>query len=396
MKKFLLLLTIVGICHISFGQTTIASWSFEGLGFSSTAATTPTLTGTGSFTADAGPQTANSSFTGNHASSSTVYSSPAGNYSVNSFSSNGWAVNDYYQFQVKTSGYSGISISFDATGSGTGPADFKVQYSTDNITYTDVASATYKLTVDSWSAPTSLNSSYKTVSTKTFSLSSITALDNTTTVFIRLVNTTTSPISSGTLTASTGTSRVDNFTFTAAHTLPISLTTFTGKPFDKSVLLNWNTASEENNDFFDVQHSADGKTFSSIGKISGAGTSKVSKDYSFTDDNPFAGTNYYKLVQHDYDGKTSASNTIAVDSKIAASQLSVYAGSSDVKITLSSPNKTKGLLQLFDISGRKLAENSVEVNKGYNNFSLPVSLQAGVHFVRYISESESVNIKFVR
>jgi hypothetical protein len=143
-------------------------------------------------------------------------------------------------------------------------------------------------------------------------------------------------------------------------------------------------------------HSADGKTFSAIGKVKGAGTSKVSNDYSLVDENPFVGTNYYKLVQHDFDGKTSSSDVISVDSKIAGSQLSVYAASSDVKITLSSPNKTKGKLQLFDISGRKLSETSVEVNKGYNTFSLPTAIQNGIHFLRYTTESEIINQKFLR
>lgn len=190
---------------------------------------------------------------------------------------------------------------------------------------------------------------------------------------------------------------IDNISVTALPTtLPITLTSFTGKAVDKSVLLSWNTASEENNDYFDIQHSADGKSFTSIGKVDGAGTSKVSKDYSFTDENPFAGTNYYKLLQHDFDGKTSESKVISVDSKIAASQLSVYAASSDVKITLSSPNKTKGILQLFDISGRKLSETSVDVNKGYNTFSLPLTLQNGIHFLRYTTESEIINQKFLR
>ena len=189
---------------------------------------------------------------------------------------------------------------------------------------------------------------------------------------------------------------VDNIVITSLPaTLPISLTSFTAKAVDQSVLLNWNTASEENNDYFEVQHSADGKAFTTIGKIKGAGTSKAAIDYSFTDENPFAGTNYYKLVQHDFDGKTSDFIT-SVDSKIAASQLSVYANSSDVKITLSSPNKTKGKLQLFDISGRKLTETLVDVSQGYNTFTLPSTLQNGVHFLRYTSESEIINQKFLR
>ncbi|WP_304067009.1 T9SS type A sorting domain-containing protein [Pedobacter glucosidilyticus] len=189
---------------------------------------------------------------------------------------------------------------------------------------------------------------------------------------------------------------VDNIVVTSLPTtLPISLTSFTAKAVDKNILLNWTTASEENNDYFEIQHSANGKSFTTIGKLNGAGTSKVVKDYSFTDENPFAGTNYYKLIQHDFDGKTSEFITSA-SSKIAASQLSAYATSTDVNITLSSPNNTKGKLQLFDISGRKLSETTVDVNKGYNTFSLPSTLQSGIHILRYTTESEIINQKFLR
>ncbi|OAQ41861.1 hypothetical protein A5893_01720 [Pedobacter psychrophilus] len=189
---------------------------------------------------------------------------------------------------------------------------------------------------------------------------------------------------------------IDNFSFTSYTTLPIQLTSFTGKTINQSILLNWNTASETNNDFYDVLRSADGKSFTSIGTIKGAGTSTSSKDYSFSDENPYAGTNYYQLVQHDYDGKTASSAIIPVDSKIDAATLSVYANVTSVKISLSSPNKTKGLLQVFDIAGRKLSESSVEVNKGFNSFELPLSLSNGVHFARFTSEAETINQKFIK
>jgi autotransporter-associated beta strand protein len=179
-------------------------------------------------------------------------------------------------------------------------------------------------------------------------------------------------------------------------TLPIQLTAFTGKAINQSILLNWNTASETNNDFYDVLRSADGKSFTSIGTVKGSGTSTTSKDYAFSDENPFAGTNYYQLVQHDFDGKNASSTIISIDSKIDATKLRVYANVSSVKVSISSPNKTKGLLHVFDITGRKLSETSIEVNKGFNHFDLPLSLVNGVHFARFTSDNETINQKFIK
>jgi hypothetical protein len=177
--------------------------------------------------------------------------------------------------------------------------------------------------------------------------------------------------------------------------LPISLSSFSAQAVDETVLLNWTTIAEENNDYFEILHSADGKKFSSIGNVKGAGTSAKLLNYSFRDINPSAGTNYYQLLQHDFNGKTSASKIIALNAKIAKAQLSVYGQSGNININLSSPNQSKGQLQLLDILGRKIAEQSVAVNKGYNSFSLSANTQPGIHFVKYITEGVSIFQKFI-
>src|SRR3989454_7857552 len=91
----------------------LVAWSFESVTTSNTA-TTPVIVG--SAAADSGVLTAGSSFTGLHASSSTIWSNPAGNASSKSVSSDHWAIGDYYQFSFSTSGYSAISITWDQTG----------------------------------------------------------------------------------------------------------------------------------------------------------------------------------------------------------------------------------------------------------------------------------------
>lgn len=191
--------------------TVLATWTFENVTTSNTGSTP--VVSAGSAAADSGAQAAGSSFTGFHASSAAAWSNPAGNGSAKSLSSNGWAVGDYYQFQFNTSGYSGISITWDQTGSNTGPRDFKVQYSTDGTTFTDATgtNSTYSVTNDAWTATTN-----NPVSTRTLDLSGVTALNNQPTVYIRLVNTTTTAITGGTV-ASTGSNRVDNFTVSAAN-----------------------------------------------------------------------------------------------------------------------------------------------------------------------------------
>src|SRR5215813_895849 len=185
----------------------LAGWGFEGVTTTNTGQT-PTVS-VGSPAADSGALTAGSAFTGFHTSAATAWSNPAGNASVKSVSANNWAVGDYYQFSCSTIGYNAINITWDQTGSNTGPRDFKVQYSTNGTTFTDATgtNSTYVVTNDSWSS----SGSPKSVSRRTLDLSAVSALDNQATVYIRLVDTSATAVTGGTV-ATGGTGRIDNFT----------------------------------------------------------------------------------------------------------------------------------------------------------------------------------------
>ena len=95
--------------------------------------------------------------------------------------------------------------------------------------------------------------------------------------------------------------------------MPIELLSFTAEPKNAHIELNWFTANEISNDYFDVQRSFDGVNFTSIDKINGAGNSTQVLSYSAVDDAPLTGISYYRLKQTDYDGKTSYSDVEAVE-----------------------------------------------------------------------------------
>jgi hypothetical protein len=177
---------------------TIVQWDFEG---STTpadvtdSATSPTVL------ASLGTGTA----IGVHAATTTDWSTPAGNGSANAFSSNSWAVGDYYQFSFSTLGFTDLLLSVDQIGSGTGPRDFSLSYSTDGTSFSPFASYSL-LSAPAWSSTT-----YNAVHTYSFDLSAVDALDDQASVVIRLSSVSTVSISGGTV-AAAGTGRVDNFT----------------------------------------------------------------------------------------------------------------------------------------------------------------------------------------
>jgi hypothetical protein len=122
------------------------------------------------------------------------------------------------------------------------------------------------------------------------------------------------PGSGGTSTAGTATAgsvtltNITNFSpftlgSTSGSTLPVRWIYFTAKRQDAGVLLNWATASELNNDRFEVQRSADGQSFAKIGAVLGNGTTSTVSNYAYLDgDAPATGKLYYRLRQVDYDG----------------------------------------------------------------------------------------------
>ena len=91
-------------------------------------------------------------------------------------------------------------------------------------------------------------------------------------------------------------------------TLPVDLISFEAEREEDNIKLNWSTASEENNDYFEIQKSYDGEVFTPIGYVDGAGNSNAVVEYSYTDSE----TNkaYYRLKQLDYDGEFEYSDIV--------------------------------------------------------------------------------------
>lgn len=96
--------------------------------------------------------------------------------------------------------------------------------------------------------------------------------------------------------------------------LPIELLYFDGvQKLCKQNTLSWATATETNNDHFEIERSLDAINFKKIKEILGAINSLETKQYSFIDSNPELGINYYRLKQVDLDGSYKYAPIIDVD-----------------------------------------------------------------------------------
>lgn len=104
------------------------------------------------------------------------------------------------------------------------------------------------------------------------------------------------------------------YTINWTFALPVKLVSFTAEKYENTqARLQWTTASEINNDHFEIERSADGDNWEAIGEVKGHGTTNEQQNYSYIDAKPLAGINYYRLKQVDEDGKYEYSSIAAVD-----------------------------------------------------------------------------------
>lgn len=95
--------------------------------------------------------------------------------------------------------------------------------------------------------------------------------------------------------------------------LPIELIYFEANCADRKAIINWATASENNNDFFTLERTQDGIIFQEVGTFQGAGNSSQTINYSYTDPDPLQGVNYYRLKQTDFNGMEEYFDVVSVD-----------------------------------------------------------------------------------
>jgi hypothetical protein len=95
--------------------------------------------------------------------------------------------------------------------------------------------------------------------------------------------------------------------------LPIELLYFNVVAYGRANNLYWSTASENNNDYFNIEKYKDDDTWEIIDEQKGAGNSYIQLYYSFSDNNVEKIINYYRLKQTDYDGNFKYSDIISID-----------------------------------------------------------------------------------
>ena len=171
------------------------------------------------------------------------------------------------------------------------------------------------------------------------------------------------------------------YLFSSDALLPVELTTFEARAIEKQrVQLDWMTATETDNDRFEVEHSTDGQTFTQLGAVAGAGGSSEEQWYDFVHETPISGLNYYRLRQIDFDGTETLSEVRVVE-MTGLSQVSVYPNPTVDELWLK--GFAGGNVRVLDAQGRTVLGQSLLEGQSLNVRALP----SGIYLLQLPTET---------
>lgn len=183
-----------------------------------------------------------------------------------------------------------------------------------------------------------------------------------------------------------GTAVVDHVSLKEAGVLSINLVNFNAKNVDeKKALLRWATSEEKNNKYFEIQRSGPSTDFETIGTVAGSGSPTQAKNYSFTDNFPMHGTNYYRIKIVDASGNSTYSPVAPV--KFNLRKIIIYPNPAHDKIYIrNNTNFSKGdalNIQLLDLSGKVLYKQQKLAINGDNIliFNIPQKITTGMYLI---------------
>jgi len=208
---------------------------------------------------------------------------------------------------------------------------------------------------------------------------------------------------SGTIVTSAVTSVFGPFTLSSVsagqNPLPVEWLSFDAFKLDGAVDLKWSTGSEINSDYFEITRSTNGIDFQTIGTQKAAGNASSISSYTYRDQFPESGMNYYRLIQHDFDGVVTFSSIVYVKFTHELLQLNVFPNPVvdllHIQIPAAISPLQKVAITVLDYSGKVAAFSESSL---LNELTMDVShLSRGTYFIRLtFADGRTLTSRFVR
>jgi hypothetical protein len=175
--------------------------------------------------------------------------------------------------------------------------------------------------------------------------------------------------------------------------LPIELLSFTGERNNQSIVLDWSTSSEINNDYFSIERSINAVNWNVVARADGAGYSSSLKNYSAIDLEPHDDISYYRLKQTDFNGAFKYSATIAIEKRGEdIGELAIYPNPASEILNLSYAGDKS---QIISISIYNVLGENVYSSEEYKSKIVFDNKLNGIYFLHVNTTTKNVIKKFL-
>ncbi len=186
----------------------------------------------------------------------------------------------------------------------------------------------------------------------------------------------------------------DSITVTPNCVLPVNFVRVAASKYDNDkVKVAWITAQEKNNDYFEIQRSADDQNYTTIGTVKGNGTTSSTQTYSYVDDNPINGASYYRILQVDINKGTMFSSVATVSLNKTTVLLAPNPFREDIIVSVDGI-ENKATVNVYDATGRLVFQNAIDAGASVTKFG--AGLEKGTYIVEVIGLDVNVHQKVIK
>ncbi len=181
--------------------------------------------------------------------------------------------------------------------------------------------------------------------------------------------------------------------------LPIELLAFEARKNSEAVDLTWSTASENDNDYFTLERSPDSRNFSPITQMPGAGNSTTTQHYTYTDQKPLPGINYYRLKQTDFNGQYAYSKVLSIKMEQQGTTFGIRQNPVQgqmLQLVMNAPTQDQAAVTIMNAAGQQIATQVVSIEKGNTDQMIDLgNLPNGMYYVKITCSGKTNVLPFL-
>ena len=176
--------------------------------------------------------------------------------------------------------------------------------------------------------------------------------------------------------------------------VPVGLLSFNAQRSAKVNLLNWTTTQEINSGSFIIERSTDGRNFVPVGEVTAAGNSTININYSFIDNTPARGINFYRLKVVERNGSSRYSAVRSVRNEGTA-DIAVYPNPvrDMMMVNITSDRTDRAIITITDMNGKVLQVKNTAITEGINYININTAVMAKGTYVLKIQLNEDMIVR---